>query len=230
MKVSEIMTRSVVTAGPHTPLKSLIEQMARADVSALPVIDASGKLLGIVTEADLLSKEAYGAVRHRRLALLADVLSGREYHWVAKAAGSVASEVMTESVVTCSPDMKVEQAARRMLEAGVKRLPVLGTATGRVVGIVSRHDVLSVFDRPDEVIAADVEAALAGDPCIPEDHHVRFLVDGGVVTLAGDVRYRWDEPVIVSIVRRVPGVLEVTGHLRNRLPNPPVGQRWMPGM
>jgi len=186
MKVSDIMTTAVVTAGPDTALKDLIEQMLRAKVSALPVTDQQGRLLGIVTEADLISKEAYGELRHRGLALLADVLSGREHHWAAKAAGSVASEVMTQVVVSCGPDLDVAAAARRMLEAGVKRLPVV--EDGKVVGIVSRVDILSMFDRSDEAIAADVARALAEDPCIPEEHHVRFSVASGVVSVSGDVR------------------------------------------
>jgi len=121
----------------------------------------------------------------------------------------------------------VAAAARRMLEAGVKRLPVV--EDGKVVGIVSRVDILSMFDRSDEAVAADVARALAEDPCIPEEHHVRFSVASGVVSVSGDVRYAWDEPIVISIVRHVPGVLEVTGHLHHRHPNPLGDQRWFPG-
>jgi CBS domain-containing protein len=218
MKVAEIMTRRPITVSPDTPLKELIERMMGADVRSLPVTDAAGHLLGLLTEADLVSKEAYGTVRHRHLAMLADVISGREHHWVAKAAGAVAADCMTEKVVTCSAEDDVRVAARRMLEHGIKHLPVLDGA--RLIGIVTARDILRVFDRPDRDIAADVGATLTGNSCLPDDHHVRFSVADGVVTLVGDVRYGWDEPVVVSIVQGVPGVIDVVSELHHREPNP----------
>jgi CBS domain-containing protein len=90
-----------------------------------------------VTEADLMSKEAFDARRRRPLAALVDHLSGTA-PWINKAAGLTAGEVMTTTVVTAEPGEEIGAAARRMLERGVKRLPV--TEDGRLVGIVSRAE------------------------------------------------------------------------------------------
>ncbi len=228
MKVKEIMTTKVVSIGPETPFKAVIDHLVRAEVSSLPVVDASGKLVGLVTEADVISKEAYGRRRHRALALLGDVLSGRDHRWVTKAAGLVAADVMTKNVIVCSPEDDVRSVARRVLERGVKRMPVV--EAGALAGIVSRHDILAIFDRPDEVITADVERSLANDRNMPDEQRVRFSVKDGIVTLTGDVRYEWDEPIVLSIVRSVPGVIDVISHLHHRERNPrPPTDEWMLG-
>lgn len=217
MKVRDVMTTEVVTVGPATSLKDVIEQMVRAGVSGVPVVDGD-RLLGIVTEADCISKEAYGHRRRRALALLGDVLTGRDHPWVAKAAGLAAADVMSAHPVVCRPGDDVASAARTMLEHGVKRMPVV--EDGRLRGIVSRQDVLRTFDRSDDAIAGDVAEALTTHPNLPDDCHVRSSVADGVVTLVGDVRYEWDEAAVVAIVRSVPGVLDVVSTLRHRHRNP----------
>jgi CBS domain-containing protein len=227
VKVGDVMTTDLVTVTADTPLKEVAERLVRSEVSSLPVLDDHHRLIGIVTEADLISKEAYGGHRRRALALLADVLSGREHRWVTKAAGSVAADVMTTVVVTCRPNDDVRSAARRILERGVKRLPVV--EADKLVGIVSRQDILRMFDRPDDVIRVDVERVLSGLNR-PDDSHVRCSVQGGVVTLTGDVRYAWDKPIVVWMVREVEGVIDVISELHNREPNPrPSPRPWMPG-
>lgn len=226
MKVSDIMTREVVSVGPDTPYKDVLERLIHSDVSSLPVVSESGALVGIVTEADLISKEAYDGRRHRALALLADLASAREHHWVTKAMGTVAADVMTKGVLVCRPDEDIRSVARRMLERGVKRMPVVEADV--LVGIVSRQDILGMFDRADEAIAADVELVLGDDINMPEDRHVRSSVDHGVVTLTGDVRYAWDLPIVASMVRGVEGVIDVISNLHNREPDPrPSTTPWM---
>jgi len=218
MKVRDIMTTSVVSVAPDMPYKDVVERLVRSEVSSLPVVDEHGKLVGIVTEADLISKEAYDGHRRRGLALLVDVLSARDHHWVSKAAGTAAADVMTRNVTACRPDEAVRSVARRMLERGVKRMPVVDA--GVLVGIVSRQDILRVFDRPDDAIAADVERILRDDLNLPEECHVTSTVDHGIVTLTGHVRYSWDESIVLSMVRDVEGVIDVTSHLHHREPNP----------
>jgi len=218
MKIRDIMTKDVITVAPDTPVKEVIEHMVHSQVSGVPVVDSSGRLLGIVTEADVIAKEAYGGRRPRALALLADTLAGRDHHWVAKAAGLTAADVMSEHPVVCEPSDKVVTVARRMLERGVKRMPVV--EDGLVEGMVSRGDILAMFDRPDDTIAGEVAEVLGTHPNLPDDCHVRSTVNDGVVTLSGDVRYEWDQPVVIAIVRSVPGVLDVVSHLRHRESNP----------
>ena len=218
MKVSDIMTTRIVSVAPDTPYKEMVERLVRSEVSSLPVLDGHGALVGIVTEADLISKQAYNGHRPRALAVLVDVLSAREHHWVTKATGTVAADVMTKDVKVCQLREDVRSVARRMLEQKVKRMPVVDN--GAVVGIVSRQDILATFDRADEAIRADIEQLLQTDSNLPEDHNVAFSVDHGIVTLTGNVRYGWEAPIVVSMVRDLPGVVGVISHLDNREPNP----------
>jgi CBS domain-containing protein len=229
MKVSTVMTRDVVSVTPETPFKDVIETLVGAGISGLPVVDDRGVLVGIVTEADLVAKQAYPGQRPRALALLADVLSAREHHWVTKAAAWTAADVMTTNVATSLPEEDVRIVARRMLARGVKRMPVLDG--GVLVGIVSRHDILRVLARPDAEIAEDVRRTLRTDPNRPDDHHVTCSVKDGQVTLAGDVRYAWDAPIVVAMVRAVDGVIDVVSNLHHRESNRNLGKPpWVIGM
>ena len=229
MKICDVMTTPVISVTPDTPFKKLVERLVEFDVSGLPVLDESAQLVGIVTEADVVSKEAYGTRRSRALALLADVLAAREHHWVTKAAGSVAADVMTANVIVCGPDEDVRIVARRMLERGVKRMPVVHA--GKLVGMVSRQDILGMFARPDDAIAAEVGRVLVTHPNRPDDCHVHCSVEGGIVTLTGDVRYARDAPIVVSLVRDVEGVIDVIDNLHNREPDPPSSPKpWMFGV
>jgi CBS domain-containing protein len=221
MKVSEIMSREVVSVSPETTFKDIVERLVQADVSGVPVIDDSGKLVGIVTEADLVSKEAYGVRRRRTLSLLADTLAGPK--WLHKAFGSVAADVMTKEVFVCGPDDDVRIATRRLLEEGVKRIPVV--QSGAVVGMVSRQDILKTLTRPDAEIDADVGEILRTHPNRPDDAHVVHTVTDGIVTLGGDVGYAWDIPIVIGLVRNVEGVLDVVSGIHNREPNPRAGVR-----
>jgi CBS domain-containing protein len=218
MKAEDVMTMDVVTVSPDTPVKDAIERMLRSDVSGLPVVDAEGRLVGMVTEADVMAKAAYGSHRRRALGLVADLLSGRDLRWVTKSAGLTVAEVMSSHPVVCGRGDEIPVVARRMLQRGVKRMPVV--EDGLLRGVVSRQDVLAIFDRSDAAVAEDVERVLASDSNMPDDRHVRSSVEDGVVTLSGDVRYEWDEVPVVSIVRAVPGVLDVVSHLHHRERNP----------
>ena len=227
MKVGDIMTTEVVSVAPDTPFKELVERLLDSGISSVPVVDDRGKLVGLITEADLICKEAFGD-RRRALSLVVDVLSARDLHWITKAAGSVAADLMTRNVIGCRADEDVRSVARRMLDLGLKRMPVVDAGT--LVGIVSRHDILEVLARPDEAIAADVQRVLS-DRNVPEDHHLTFSVERGVVTLTGDVRYKWDGPIVVSMVRAVPGVIDVTSRLHHRESNPRSSSgQWMLGV
>jgi len=216
VRVRDVMTTAVISVSPETPFKTMVETMVQSDVSGLPVLDASGGLVGIVTEADLASKEAFVGHRRRPLALFLDVLAAPR--WLDKAFGSTAADVMTKDVVVCESGEDLRVAARRMLERAVKRMPVVDS--GAVVGMLSRKDVLRMLARPDAEIAADVAKILATHPNRPDDAHVDFEVANGVVTLAGDVRYEWDEPVVVSLVREADGVIDVASRIHYREANP----------
>lgn len=214
MKVKDVMTSPVITIGPDATFADTVEQLLVHDISGVPVAHPDGTLLGIVTEADLVSKEAYGYRRRRALGLLVDLFRGRDPQWVRKCAGLTAREVMTAAPLTASPDEELAVAARRMLETKHKRLPVV--ENGRIVGMLSRHDLLRAYDRDDEEIARDVKVLLADPLRVPETHHAEATVAHGVVSLFGTVQWPSDRPLLEAIVANVPGVVAVDNQLHAR--------------
>jgi CBS domain-containing protein len=206
MKVADVMTTPVVTVAPDEPWKQVAERMLDADVSGLPVTNDDGYLVGVVTEADLVSKPAFGTRRRRSLAAFAELLTG-DARWARKATALTAAELMTPAVITASPREDVRTVAQRMLDRRVKRLPVVDG--GQLVGIVSRQDLLRLFHRSDDDIAAELAEKLASVRYAPDDHEVTASVEDGVVTLEGWVRAEGDVPVVEGLAWRVPGVVHV---------------------
>jgi CBS domain-containing protein len=213
-KVRDIMSSPVVTVAPDAPFDEVVERLLAEGVSGLPVVDEDGLLLGIVTEADLVSNQAYGYRRKRALALVFDHLRGRDPQWVRKSSGRRARDLMSGAVSVVAPDEEVAAAARRMLEDGHKRLPVV--EEGRLVGIVSRMDLLRPYCRKDVEIAADVSLLLVDPLRTPEDHQVRAQVERGVVTLLGSVRVPSDSLLVEAMAARIPGVVAVDNLLEIR--------------
>lgn len=145
--VRDVMTTEVVTVEPWTPFREIVTRLAGQRISAAPVLDAEGNVLGVVTEADLLLKQ-----EHLDLELNVPLAWSRRRRLEReKAAAVVAGKLMTTPPVTVAPTATITEAARQMHTAGVKRLPVVDEA-GRLVGIVSRADLLKVFIRSDEAI------------------------------------------------------------------------------
>lgn len=207
--VREVMTTGVVAVREDADFKEMVIVMRRRRVSAFPVIDADGRVIGVVSEADLLLKEAAQAARPARA-----TPSGHRTDTV-KAAGVTAAEVMTAPPVTIGQDAPVADAARRMQSRRVKRLPVVDDR-GRLRGIISRADVLSVFERPDADIWDDVvKDIIAGefglDPLMFD-----VTVRSGVVTVTGSVDRRADALDLLGALRHLEGVVA----LRDRLGYP----------
>jgi len=213
MKVQDLMTADVACIEPDTPFKEIAETLARKGVSGLPVIDDNGFLVGIVSEGDLLAKEAYGARRRRRrlLGLVLDVLSGRDTSLLHKAEGLTAKDIMTERVTTIGPEEDIRRAAKRLVESGLKRLPVV--TDGRLVGIISRADLLEVFDRSDESIAGSLRQLVRRCLFVPPEADVALEVEDGVVTLNGHVHYRSDVDVLGAIIAASDGVVDVVNNV-----------------
>jgi CBS-domain-containing membrane protein len=194
MKVSEIMSRPVITVSAETGIKAAAILLAEHGVSALPVVDAKGGLVGIVSEADLLSIETRPDPRTQATPM-------------APTAGSspqTVAEVMTRDVLTVSTGSEVSQAARIMLDEGIKRLPVV--QGGRVVGILSRRDLVKVMARGDGEIEAEIQLRL-GELGIGSGRRAVSVAAGiATIQLEGlEARGRLAESVALT----VPGVLEV---------------------
>jgi CBS domain-containing protein len=206
--VKDLMTTPVVTVGPTTPFKQIVARLAEHRVSAVPVVDDAGLVLGVVSEADLLLKEEFPEpdqdiplfwTKRARL--------DRE-----KAAAAVAGDLMTVAVVSISPEATAAEAARRLHTAGVKRLPVVDRR-GRLVGILSRGDLLKVFARSDQDIRREiVEDVIVGEFMMAPSRFFLHVTDG-VVVLQGRVERRSLLPYVVRAVQGVEGVVRVENRL-----------------
>ena len=196
--VRDVMTTGVVTVEPWTPFTEIVGRLAEHRISAAPVVDAEGNVLGVVTEADLLLKQEHPDFefnlplawsKHRRLE--------RE-----KAAAVVAGKLMTTPAVTVSPTATVTEAARRMHTAGIKRLPVVNDA-GRLVGIPSRFFI----DVVDGVVALQgrversrlipflVRAVHGVEGVVRVEDRLTFDLDDRDGTAMADPYIHWRQPV-----------------------------------
>lgn len=207
--VRDVMTTTVVLVDESVGFKDIVRRMEDSGVSALPVVDAAGHLVGIISEADLLLKEEHAREPHG-----GHLLDGRRRRTErAKAEGLLAAQLMTAPVITIGPEASLGQAARLMHEKRVKRLPVV-EERGKVVGIVSRADLLKVFMRPDEEIRQEVVGDVLARMLSIGPDRVRATVRDGVVTVEGLVERRSLIPFLTGLVRGVDGVVGVEEGLR----------------
>lgn len=200
--VQDVMTKTVVTAAPDTEFKTIVTAMERSKVTALPVVDGTNRVLGVVSEADLLLKEEFHG---RRIGLIEQM----ERLGDTARAGSVrAGDLMTSPAVTVRADVPLAQAARLMAERCVKRLPVVDDG-GRLEGIVSRADLLRVFLRSDDDLADEVRREVV-DRLFPAARgSVTVDVAQGVVTLSGRIHDTSLIPVAARLAQSVEGVVDV---------------------
>ncbi|WP_169950962.1 CBS domain-containing protein [Microbispora sp. H11081] len=218
VKVAEVMARDVTVVESGTPFKAVAQALIAADVGAVCVVGPDGRVLGVVTDADLLLKEEFkDQYPHEgyRPPLRARLrhLFGREGRGGrAKSRGDTAAELMTTPAVTVGPGTAVVFAIRLMDEHGVTHLPVVG-ADGALEGMVGRHDLLRVFTRPDADIAREIATDVLGRSLFRDMSAVDVTVDQGVVTLAGHLRWRSDAQAAARLARGVNGVVDVVDHL-----------------
>jgi len=202
--VKDVMTTEVVAVRSDTGFKEMAAVLRRYRVSALPVVDDAGRVIGVVSEADLLAKEALADP-----GVMAEMLHHED---VRKAEGLTAGELMTHPAVTASPEDPVEQAARMMHFMRVKRLPVVNSGD-QLVGIVSRSDVLSVFDRPDDDIRKEIVDTMLLHEFLIDSRTFRVTVESGVVTMEGSPETAALGHALVRKARHVPGVVAVRDRL-----------------
>ncbi|MFE4015911.1 CBS domain-containing protein [Streptomyces sp. NPDC059101] len=205
--VGEVMTRTVVAVGQGARFKEIVATMERWKVSALPVLAGEGRVIGVVSEADLLPKEEFRDTAPER------VEQRRRLDDLRKAGGLTAADVMSAPAMTVHADDTLAQAARTMVRKSVKRLPVVD-GRGMLEGIVSRADLLKVFLRSDEELAAEVRTEIVDRLFTGTHPKVEVSVRDGVVTLHGAVRDSALLPVAARLVRAVEGVVDVTFDVR----------------
>jgi CBS-domain-containing membrane protein len=212
--VKDIMTTQVVAVHRGTSFKEMAARLRHERVSAFPVVDDDETVVGVVSETDLLPKETLDAGWAARIPeMTSRVLDEGDQE---KAESVTAAELMTEPAVTTAPEDTVEHAARLMYTHRVKRLPVTD-GSGRLVGIVSRADVLSVFDRPDGEIRREIAENVILNELRTDPEPFTVTVDNGIVTLEGIPETAEFGRAIAARARHVEGVVAV----RDRLQYPP---------
>ncbi|AGL16974.1 cbs domain-containing membrane protein [Actinoplanes sp. N902-109] len=200
--MDDVMTKAVVSVPQTASYREVVDLLIERHFSAVPVVDDFQRVTGVVSEADLLRKIEYAGAEQPRL------FEGRRRRGQrAKALAGTAADLMSSPAVSAPAGTPVAAAARLMDDEDVKRLPVIDDL-GRLVGIVTRGDLLKVHLRPDEDLEADIRTGvlvLLGD----EAGSVSAAVDGGVVTLTGRVD-RWSSADLAArLIRQIPGVVQV---------------------
>ena len=213
LTVKDVMTTRVVTVAKDASFRTMAAALRDHRVSAFPVLDDDGKVIGVVSEADLLTKEALNSEPEGMPGMITGLLRRKEHE---KARGITAGDLMTSPPVIVAPDDTVERAARLMYTRKVKRLPVVD-ANGHLVGIVSRADLLAVFDRPDEEILKEISDDIMLNQFLADPKALHVTVENGVVTLSGVPETSSAGHKIVQQARHVQGVVAV----RDRLSYPP---------
>jgi len=219
--VADVMTRRVATVTEETTYKQIVETLTKNGVSAVPVVDLDQHVIGVVSEADLLHKvdiaglEPHGWPLERKRTRIA-----RE-----KANADFAGDLMTVPPITVTESDSVAVAARLMDTEQVKRLPVVDSK-GRLVGIVSRSDLLRPYLRTDEDLREEISQGVLLRTMWMDPREFTVAVDQGIVTIRGEVERSSSIPILIGIIRSVPGVVDVIERVSIRLdddrqPTPP---------
>lgn len=198
MRVVDLMTTDVIRVSPDTRIKEAARLMFRHRVSGLPVVDADGRLSGIITEADFLRMEV-----------------ARNEADEPKPVETV-GEVMSSGVVTVAPDAEITEAAKIMVIQDVKRLPVVDT-DNKMLGIIARLDIVAVFTRPDEVIEDEIREDLLRRVLFVDPDDVDVTVLNGVVTFKGEIGTKNEARILGELSRRLDGVMRVDNQLSWRI-------------
>lgn len=203
MKIAEVMTTDVVSVRPDTSLKDVARILSSCGISGMPVVDDAGQVVGVISEADILSKE-----RRRPEETLSGRMLGRLRRDGAKWNARTAGEAMTAPAITISPQRWLDAAAALMLDRGVNRLPVVDR-DGRLAGIVTRADLVRAFASGDDRISREIrEDVLRRDLWLDPDAF-ELAVDEGEVELRGQFDSAAQRDVVEQRVRLVPGVVAI---------------------
>jgi len=193
VQVVDLMTTDVITVSSETGIRDAARLMFRNRVSGLPVTTPDGTLAGIITEADFLRLEVERQEGSTEL-------------------GETVGDVMSPGVVTTSPDTEIYDAAKMMTFQDIKRLPVVDD-DARLLGIISRADIVSVFTRPDDVIEDEIREDLIRRVLFIDPDQMNVTVANGVVTFVGEVGTRNEARLLSELASRLDGVLHVESQL-----------------
>lgn len=234
--VGEVMTSEVVEARRDTPVKDVARLLNGHRISGLPVVDHDDKVLGVISETDLILRQATRAGHGRDRRFRMPKLRRTDRVAAAKATALTAEELMSTPAITVHPEQRVADAARVMERHHIERLPVVDEED-RLIGIATRRDLLRVFLRTDDDIRQEVvDEVLTSAMCLPP-HTVIVSVQDGVVTLEGRLERRSDIPLTIRLTWRVDGVVGVMNSLTYRIddthppgkhPSHRIDHHWLP--
>jgi CBS domain-containing protein len=207
VKVADVMNRDVVTVAPGTLLKDVARTLVERRISGVPVVDDDGTVLGVVSEADILIKEQGRGGRSSLFERVLDVDTDSE-----KYSARDAADAMTTPALTIRPTRAASEAASLMLDRGVNRLPVVDPH-GRLVGIVTRADLVRAFVRDDAEIEREIRDDVVLKTCWQSPDRFHLEVRNGEVTLDGRVADADAADMLLRFVERVPGVVNVRSQL-----------------
>src|SRR4051794_40653532 len=205
VKVRDAMTTELLTASPETTMKEAARILTEHHVSGLPVVDAEGVVVGVLSEADIVAKEVDETPRGSALRRFLDgpPVDDRFY-------ATTVGEAMSAPALTIGSERSLAQAASTMLAEGINRLPVV-EPSGRLVGLVTRSDLVRAFARDDDALRSEI-STLVHDLWL-EDLPLVVTVESGHVTLRGEVDDEADVRVLRTAIRRIPGVTDVDTRL-----------------
>lgn len=213
MKLRELMTSDLKTVGPDAPLKEAARRMIEFGVSGLPVTTDSGALIGVITEADFVKMEADRSPSKRRR-LLTWFTNGTKIHESERRV----RDAMTDDVIALGPDADHVEAARVMTKAGIKRIPITGDS-GELLGLLTRSDILRVFVRADAEIIDEIRNAVMKDVLWIDSRRIRVICQEGNVLLSGQTANRSDAELLVTLTRRIDGVISAQNRLTWEIDN-----------
>ena len=215
MKVKDVMTEDVLTVTTGTSLKETARLLADTGISGMPVVDDDGAVIGVISEADILFKER--SPEKRRGGSFAWLFYPDTLENEAKLDARTAGEAMSAPPVTIDADRPVGEAAARMLDEAVNRLPVVAD-DGKLLGIVTRADLVRAFTRTDTEIDAEIRKELISRTFWLEPGELDLVVRDGEVTISGEVDTKSDAELLPELIAQVPGVVSVTPQLTWKLP------------
>jgi CBS domain-containing protein len=179
--VKDVMTTPVVSVTKATSFRAMAAALREHRISGFPVLDDDRKVIGVVSEADMLVKEALSSEPESMPGMIAGLFRRKEHY---KARGTTAGDLMTTPAVTVTPHDTLERAARLMYARKVKRLPVVD-ADGHLAGIIGRSDLLAVFDRSAEDIRGEIRDQVIQRDLSAGPATFSVAVEDGIVTLGG---------------------------------------------
>jgi CBS-domain-containing membrane protein len=206
--VSDVMTPGVVAAHQNATFKEIVQALVRNRVACVPVIDGDRKVIGVISESDLLGHLAGGGIS----------APGVRFRWATrsqhrvKQGGTSATELMSAPPITVKPDVGITEAARLAATQNVRRMPVVDDS-GVLLGIVSRGDLLKTFLRADDEIRRDIVERVISERMAVDPSSIAVSVTEGIVELAGLLESRQLVNQLVAEVRTVPGVVAVCSSL-----------------